>query len=64
MDNLIKRVDIEKSKDNNIFITHYFPIRFFFFCQYPDGKQLQQINAIRKKGWQIQDSKTDYITYK
>jgi len=50
-------MDIEKSKDNNIFITHDFPIRFFFFCQYPDGKQLQRINAIRKKGWQIQDNK-------
>jgi len=44
MDNLIKRVDIEKSKDNNINITHDFPSDFF--GQYPDEKQLQRINAI------------------
>jgi len=47
--NLIKRADNEKSKDNNIYITHFFPSDFSSLFQYHGGKQLKLIISVQQK---------------
>ena len=57
--NLIKRADNEKSKDNNIYITHFFPSDFSSLFQYHGGKQLKLIISVRQKIQRsFQDSRT------
>jgi len=53
---------LKRAKTTTFLSRMIFPSDFFSFVNIQMEKQLQQINAIRKKGWQIQDSKADHIT--